>query len=137
MDSHKPASLFRKIAAGIYDIFIIFALLLLATSLALLINQGQSLKPYSFLFTFYLILIIGFFYCWFWTHGGQTIGMQAWKIKVVDQNLNALSWPQAIKRFIFALPCVGFFGLGFLSCLFFNKNKLSVHDFASSTRVIS
>ena len=135
MRSENPASLFRRLAAAVYDIFLIFALLLLGTGVALLINKGQSFGTNHFLFTFYLISIVGFFYCWFWTHGGQTLGMQAWKIKVVTNHLKPLTWAVAIKRFIVSVPSVCFFGLGYLIS-FFNKNKRSMHDFASGTRVI-
>lgn len=135
MRSENPASLFRRLAAATYDVFLIFALLLFATGIALLINKGNSFGKNHFLFTFYLISIVGFFYCWFWTHGGQTLGMQAWKIKVVDNHSQELTWPVAIKRFIFSVPSVCFFGLGYFM-IFFNKNKLSIHDFVSGTRVI-
>lgn len=135
MRSIKPASLFRRLAAAVYDVFLIFALLLLGTGIGLLINKGNSFGKNHFLFTFYLISIVGFFYCWFWTHGGQTLGMQAWKIRVVDNHLQPLTWPLAIKRFIFSVPSVCLFGIGYLTS-FFNKNKLSVHDFSSKTRVI-
>jgi uncharacterized RDD family membrane protein YckC len=136
MQSDNPASLFRRLASIVYDIFILFALLLFSTSIALLLNQGHSLGKNNLLFTLYLISMIGFFYCWFWTHGGQTLGMQAWKIKVVDQNLHPITWRMAIKRFIFAVPSVSFFGLGYITS-FFNHNKLSVHDWASKTRVVN
>lgn len=135
MRSINPASLFRRLAAAVYDVFLIFALLLLGTGIGLLVNKGHSFGKNHFLFTFYLISIVGFFYCWFWTHGGQTLGMQAWKIKVVDKSLQPLTWQLAIKRFIFSVPSVCFFGIGYLTS-FFNKNKLSIHDFASQTRVI-
>lgn len=135
MRSVNPASLFRRLAAAIYDVFLIFALLLLGTGIALLMNKGKSFGENHLLFTFYLTSIVGFFYCWFWTHGGQTLGMQAWKIKVVTHHLQPLTWPVAIKRFILSVPSVCFFGFGYL-ITFFNKDKRSIHDFASQTRVI-
>lgn len=130
-----PASLFRRLAAGIYDIFLIFALLLFATAIALFFNKGKPFGHSNLFFSLYLLSFIGFFYCWFWTHGGQTLGMQAWKIKVVKDNLQTLSWATAIKRFLLAVPSVCFFGLGYFF-VFFNKNKLSIHDFGSKTRVL-
>jgi uncharacterized RDD family membrane protein YckC len=136
MRSEISASLFRRLAAGVYDIFLIFALLLFATGIALLLNKGHSFGPSNLFFTLYLTTFIGLFYCWFWTHGGQTLGMQAWKIKVVDNNLQHITWQMAIKRFVFAVPSVGLFGVGYIMS-FFTQNKLSVHDFASKTRVIT
>ena len=130
-----PASLFRRLAAGIYDIFLIFALLLFATAIALFFNKGKPLGHNNFFFSLYLMSFIGFFYCWFWTHGGQTLGMQAWQIKIVKKDLKPLNWPTAIRRFFLAVPSVCLFGLGYFF-VFFNKNKLSIHDFCSKTRVL-
>lgn len=136
MRSAISGSLFRRLAAGVYDIFLIFALLLFATAIALLINHGNSFKQHSVLFSLYLISAVGVFYCWFWTHGGQTLGMQAWKIKAVNHDLSALTWPLAIKRFVFSVPSVGIFGVGYL-IVFCNRSKLSLHDWASKTRIIT
>jgi uncharacterized RDD family membrane protein YckC len=131
-----PAPLWRRLAALVYDSFTLFSFLMLITAIALVINRGNSLLPYRWLYLTYLITTTGFLLTWLWHRGGQTLGMLAWKIKVVDQNNQQLSWRKAITRYGYALFSMGFFGLGLLWCLW-DKDKQSLHDRLSGTRVIA
>ena len=38
------------------------------------------------------------FYLWFWTHGGQTVGMRAWRLRVQNADGSAISLTQALIR---------------------------------------
>lgn len=137
-NTDKPlsnATFLRRFCATVYDSFIVFSFLILATGIALALNQGESLLPHQQLFLGYLFISTCLFVCWFWQKAGQTLGMLAWRIKVVDENLNTLSWPMAIKRFLIATLCMGFGGIGLIWCLF-NKDKLALHDKLTNTRVI-
>jgi uncharacterized RDD family membrane protein YckC len=75
------------------------------------------------------------FYAWFWTHGGQTLGMRAWKIKLVQDNGAPVSWTQAFFRFCYSLiswvPC----GAGYLWMLV-DKQKRTWHDKVSRSHII-
>lgn len=73
----------------------------------------------------YLLLAFGFF-GWFWTQGGQTLGMRAWKIRVVDLNNNYSTWTQAGRRFLWSLTSWMVFGLGFVWA-FFDPDKLTLY----------
>jgi hypothetical protein len=55
-DLYIPAPVLRRLAAIVYDSFIVFSFLILATGLALMVNQGKSLLPYRNFFLAYLIL---------------------------------------------------------------------------------
>ncbi|MBS0287280.1 MAG: RDD family protein [Proteobacteria bacterium] len=135
LSDFPSAPFLRRIAALVYDSFIVFSFLLLATTIALAVNHGQSLMPYRWLFISYLFISTGLFLSWFWITSGQTLGMLAWKIKVINQDGKTLTWKQAFLRY-----CVGFFSLGLgaiglLWCLF-NQDKQSLHDILLKTRVI-
>ncbi|MCW9056137.1 MAG: RDD family protein, partial [Gammaproteobacteria bacterium] len=87
-------------------------------------------------FILILLFITGFlFYGWFWTHGGQTLGMRTWKLKLVSIDNKPVSWKQALIRYIAALLSWGCFGFGFLWALL-NKDKKTWHDMASDTALI-
>ncbi|MDD1627213.1 MAG: RDD family protein [Methylococcaceae bacterium] len=73
-----------------------------------------------------------FFYGWFWTHGGQTLGLRAWKIKILTLDQKPINWTQALLRFTTSIISWAFFGLGFLWILF-DKNQRSWHDHLSKT----
>lgn len=132
----KPASFFRRTASLIYDSFVVFSFLLLATAFALLCNHGQSLLPMKTFFLAYLLLSTGFFLSWFWCKSGQTIGMLAWKIKVVDKQQQPLSWRKALLRYFIAIFSLGLGGLGLLWCLI-DKNKQSLHDRLAGTMIVN
>ncbi len=132
----SPAPLFRRFAALVYDSFVIFSLLMLSTAIALWCNRGQSLLSYRFFFLLYLIATTGLFVSWCWTKSGQTLGMLAWRLKVVDQHYQPLTWRRAFWRYLLAMLSLGCAGLGLLWCLF-DKNKQSLHDKLSRTQIIS
>ncbi len=123
----------RRIAAQVYDLFLLIALLFLATALLLPFTAGEAISAQqTLIYRIYLAVISFFFYGWFWTHGGQTLGLRAWKIKVLTFDQKPISWIQASLRFASALVSWSFFGLGFLWILV-DKNRRSWHDHLSKT----
>lgn len=130
--------LLRRLMAVFYDIFLLIAIIFVATIIANALNRGEAINPdnpYYPFFTFCLLAISFFYYVWFWTHGGQTLGMQTWKMKLISGNNQNISWRQAIIRALVALVSWGFFGLGFFWSLF-NSNKHTWHDMASKSELI-
>ena len=49
-----------------------------------------------------------------WTRGGQTIGMRAWRLRVVGADGLPVAWPRALLRFVIAAVSLAAFGIGFL-----------------------
>lgn len=127
----KP-SLLRHLAAIIYDFLLLVALLFFATALLLPFNDGKAFSQPQVFYSLYLLAVSFFFYGWFWTHGGQTLGLRAWKIKVLDDNRELITWRQACIRFMVSIASWGFLGLGFLWTLV-DKKQRSWHDIASKT----
>ncbi|MGZ8165141.1 MAG: RDD family protein [Methylobacter sp.] len=122
----------RRLAAVFYDLLLLIALFFVATALLLPFNEGQAFTAKQFFYPIYLLVVSFFFYAWFWTHGGQTLGLRAWKIKVLTLNREPISWKHALLRFTAALLSWIFFGLGFLWILI-DKDKRSWHDYLSKT----
>ncbi|MFI3184978.1 MAG: RDD family protein [Methylococcaceae bacterium] len=124
--------LLRRLTVILYDLLLLIALFFVATALVLPLNAGQAFTARQFFFPLYLLLVSFLFYAWFWTHGGQTLGLRAWKIKLLTLDRKPISWKQALLRFIFAILSWSFFGLGFLWILI-DKNQRSWHDHLSKT----
>jgi len=127
----KPG-FFRRLAATFYDLLLLIAVLFVATAILLPLNGGEAFTSQQFFFPVYLLLVSFLFYAWFWTHGGQTLGLRAWKIRVLTFDMKPISWKQAALRFMAAILSWGFFGLGFLWILI-DKNQRSWHDHLSKT----
>ena len=110
----KYAGLIRRLMAIIYDLFLLLALLFIATAVAMAFNQGEAIEPgqpYYPLYVAYLLAISFIFFGWFWTHKGQTLGMKTWKIKLQQNNGQDVTWPLALIRFITAIISWLAFGL--------------------------
>ena len=124
----------RRLAAQIYDLFLLIAVLFLATALLLPFTAGVAVTQHVLIYRIYLVAVSFFFYGWFWTHGGQTLGLRAWKIKVLTLDKKPISWGQALLRYATAIVSLGFFGLGYLWILV-DKNRRGWHDYLSKTAV--
>jgi uncharacterized RDD family membrane protein YckC len=83
----------------------------------------------------YLLFISFFFYGWFWMHGGQTLGMRAWRLQIRNLRSGPINWWQVLLRFMLAIPSGFFFGLGYLWMLV-DKRRLTWHDRYSETCVV-
>lgn len=134
----KP-SLLRHLAAIIYDTFLVIALVAVVNALALGIvvklsgGKTQVLSPHLVqLLT--AVSIMGFF-CLFWRKRGQTLGMQAWRIQLVDANGHPPGFGKGILRCIGAVASIGCLGLGYLWSLV-DRNKRYWHDYFSQTELI-
>jgi len=137
--------LMRRLAAIIYDLFLLVAVILVAVSLFTIVvesvagqsSSGELLEnPWiKALFQLYLYLVSALFYLWFWTHGGQTLGLKVWKLKVVANDLSEPDMKKAGLRLVWAIVTCIPFGLGYLWALF-NKDRLTLYDQLSGTRLV-
>lgn len=129
----RHAGLLRRLMAIIYDTLLLLAVLFIATSVAMVFNQGDAIEPGQAIYPYYIVylIILSFcFYGWFWTHGGQTLGMKTWKMKLVCVDGDAITWWLAFIRFISAAISWAAAGLGFLWSLV-HPEKRTWHDIAS------
>ncbi len=161
----KPAV---RLAAIVYDGMLILAMLfLVGAALAVLgtvlfLDVGTTSQEAKTLPIWYqnavmtpaFVLTLVGFYGIFWRKSGQTLGMQTWRLKTVNDQGGLLTWRQSFVRIISAclLPALcavigallhgsklailvaavlGFL-FNFLFCLF-NRRGLAVHDMLSNT----
>ena len=128
----SPPGLFKRIAVIVYDALLLIAVLFLATLVLLPFQENNTFEPNSWLYSVYLLTVSFVFYGWFWTRGGQTLGLMAWKLRVADVNGQHITWKQALIRFTVAIFSWGLCGLGVVWMLF-NKQHLMWHDIASNS----
>lgn len=133
----KPDSpgLLRRLAALFYDTLVLVAVLFVATLLILPFHDGQAFRPNHGLYSGYLSIVGFAYFGWFWTHGGQTLGMRAWKIRVCTTSGDSVSWGQAAIRFICGLLSFACFGLGYIWILFDSRRR-AWHDLASRSKIV-
>ena len=125
---------FRRFAAICYDTLLLLAVLFFATALVLPFNSGEAFSSDQLYYPVYLFSVSCLFFTWFWTHGGQTVGMKSWKIRVLTSNRQPITWRQAMARFLWAILSWLACGLGYL-WIFTDNSKLAWHDRLSNTRL--
>jgi uncharacterized RDD family membrane protein YckC len=125
----------RRLAAFCYDLLLLTALLFCFTLAVLTVRLGAAVPPGSWWFPLCLVGVAMVFFCGFWAHGGQTVGMRAWRIRVVCDDGSPLGWPRAAARFVAALVAAVPGGLG-LWWSAFDSQKRGWHDCWTRTRVV-
>ena len=127
------AGFFRRIFSLVYDSLAIIGIIFSLTLLLVLLNGGS---PKTGEVADYMQLIITVFsgpvfYTYFWlANDGQTLGMQAWKIKLISKE--KLSVRICLLRCAFSTFSFLFFGIGYLYILV-NRDNKSLADLATNT----
>ena len=130
-----PAPVWRRLAAFCYDLLLLAALVLAFTAVVVAARSFASVPPGTWWFLPSLIGIAAAFFCGFWVHGGQTLGMRAWRIRVVRDDGGALTLPRAAARFALGVIAAAPAGLGLWWSLL-DESKRGWHDRWTHTRVV-
>lgn len=134
-----PAALGFRLLAMIYDLLPLGALWFATAALVLAARGGTPVTPNSAaaLFEFALMLAVGFGYFGLsWRRGGQTLGMRAWRLRLVQQDGRAAPpWRTLALRYLAAGVSLAAFGLGWIWCLIDGERR-AWHDLASHTVVV-
>lgn len=146
MDSARstegPPGLLRRLAAIFYDAFLVAGLVVSAFALAYLpLAMGLGLEDLRqhpmvrHLLGLWMLCVAAGFHLWFWTHGGQTLGMRAWRLRLVSVDGGPVGFGRALVRYLVAVLSWLVLGLGFLWVLV-DPEKRAWHDLASGTRLV-
>ena len=113
-DTFRDAGLGRRFGAFFYDLFVLLGIVFIAAlPLPWLdqITEGAALGLW--IKRLYLLGVCFAYFGGFWVKGGQTLGMKAWQLKVIQKDGRALGWSDAVKRFTGLCLAVITLGLGF------------------------
>ena len=130
----RPCGLVRRLAAILYDSLLLFSILFFATLVLLPATGGKAFTSSNHLYHLYLSACSFLYFGWQWVHGGQTLGMRAWHIKLTTIDGHIINWRLAGIRFLLSgiswLTC----GAGFL-WIYFDREGLALHDRFSGTKL--
>ena len=116
----------------LYDLLLLIAWVFIPWVIISMVMERSYDGP---LFQALVYLQIGLFFTYFWRLKGQTLGMQVWKIKTINDRGEILTFAECVVRFFFATFSFAVMGLGFVWILF-DPDRLAWHDRASGTRVV-
>ncbi len=138
MSALPPAPLWKRLAAGLYDLLPLAALLMLATFALLPLTGGEGMPrrgPGHHAYQSFMGLLIALYYVWSWHRGGQTIGMRAWRLRVQTDAAERPALGTALLRFAFSLIAITAFGVGLLWSLY-DPRKRMWQDIWTGTEVV-
>ena len=126
---------FVRLAAFLYDSLLLVALWFVIGIVAVAINGGEGLSPNNPFLPTVMFIVWVWFNTHFWRRGGQTLGMRAWRLRLLTTNGENLTLLQCLLRLVAAVPSFALFGVGYFWILI-DKDKLAWHDKYSESRVI-
>ena len=99
------------------------------------VNGGEHVAQHNPFLPSLMFIVLFWFNTHFWRRGGQTLGMRAWRLRLVNDNKGPFTLMQCLVRFLVAIASsltlfVGYFWV------WFDKDGLSWHDRYSNTRII-
>ncbi|MEL4245084.1 RDD family protein [Shewanella xiamenensis] len=143
------AGFFRRLGAMIYDLLLAVAVYMFSGAIGFGIFFGLTASGlvsmngfehvsdalngtpiYHGIYQLWLVLCVGTFYALFWSKGGQTLGMRAWRLKIQHPNGQNLSLITAYARIVWSL-----LGIGNLWVLI-NDDKLALQDMMTRSEVV-
>jgi uncharacterized RDD family membrane protein YckC len=140
MSAVEPAPFWRRLAALFYDLLVLVAIWMFAAAMVLLAFGGEvdvAHQPPLYHVTLQVVLLAltALYFAISWSRGGQTIGMRAWRVRVVEASGHGLDFRRAMLRFALALISFCVAGFGFIWCLFDADNQ-AWHDRLAKTRMV-
>ncbi|RTZ13528.1 RDD family protein [Vibrio aquaticus] len=148
-DTLPPAGLFRRLGALFYDGLIIMAVEMMAAGIIVAILHALMAMGlfdaagyadvsdfltnhpiWSPVYTAYLAFVWIYFFVFFWTRAGQTLGMRAWKLHLRSNDGSPVSTTQALIR-------IGTSGFGLANFTVpLDPQKRGFHDIWAKTEVV-
>ncbi len=135
--------LLRRLAALVYDTLLVLPLIMASVALfmgARTLWWGPAADDAAIQLDANIVRLVALvcttgFFCSFWVKSGQTLGMQAWRIKLVSFSGEAPNIRQGVIRCLGAVLSAACLGLGYLWCLI-DRNGRYWHDYLSRTELI-
>lgn len=130
-----PAHLGWRLLALLYDSIPTIALLMLVSVLFLVLRSGDTVEAqplFAALEFFAFWLMIGLYAVLSWRYGGQTLGMRAWRLRVVANDGQPAALKNVCVRYLVASLTPGI-------CLLWSlvdSEHRGLHDWASGTRFV-
>lgn len=95
---NPPPAVRRRLAALAYEAVILFGVVFFAGYLFSTLTQQRDGLTHHNLLAAWIEFVLAAYFVWFWTHGGQTLPMKTWGLRVVDRDGAPLTPARAAAR---------------------------------------
>ncbi len=129
-------SLRRRLASMAYESLLLIGVLSVAFMLPnLVLGMVFDVLLPGWALLAHIVLVLGVYFVWYWQHGGQTLAMQTWRIRLSTPSGAEPSMTQLALRYFLAWPSVICLGSG-LFWAFFDRDRQYLHDRLAGTRLV-
>ncbi len=157
-DRLRTPALARRMACFVYEGVLLIGVLMAAGLLyAGLTGQRHALLGRHGLQAF-LFVVLAVYFSWFWSHGGQTVAMKTWRIRLLRTEGAPVSLGRAVARYVLSwlwfapgllllwiggaahlgpmVAVVGFGIAGYAALTRLNPDRQFWHDTVCGTRLV-
>lgn len=131
----QPPSVSRRVASMAYESLLLLGVLsagFMLPQLAVGIEFGIVMPGWAL--AGHIFVVLGAYFIGYWRHGGQTLAMQTWNIRLTTPNGASPSLARLTLRYLLAWPSVVYFGAGVFWALF-DHDRQFLHDRLAGTRL--
>lgn len=97
-----PAPVKNRLFGMVYEGMLLFGVLFISGWLFSTLLQQRHALVLRHAQQAWQFLVLGAYFVWFWTHGGQTLAMKTWRVRVVMADGRPLRWARAVLRYLLA-----------------------------------
>lgn len=136
MSSAPLAGIRRRLASLLYEALLllgVWAATFMLPHLALGMFFGITLPGAILLL--HVFVVFGVYFVWYWSHGGQTLAMQTWKLQLRMADGSPPPLSRLLLRYALAWPSLLLCGAGLLWA-FFDRDRQFLHDRLAETRIV-
>lgn len=126
----------RRLASMLYESLLLLGVLSVGFILPhLALGMALEIVLPGPVLLLHVFLMVGAYFIWYWRHGGQTLAMQTWKLKIIDQSGGCPTLNQFLLRYVLSWPSLLFYGAGLIWSLL-DRDRQFLHDRLAGTRII-
>jgi len=96
----RAPSLRRRLACFVYEGVLLFGVVMIAGYLFSSLTQQRHAMLGRHGLQAFLFIVLGIYFTWFWSRGGQTVAMKAWRIRLVTREGKGVSQARALARYL-------------------------------------
>ncbi|MDP1654310.1 MAG: RDD family protein [Rhodocyclaceae bacterium] len=131
------AGIRRRLAGMLYESMLLLGVLSVSFILPhLALGIGWEIVLPGPVLIVHVFIVLGIYFVWYWRHGGQTLAMQTWKLKIVGVDSGPPELRQLLLRYFLSWPSVLFYGAGLIWAIF-DRDRQFLHDRLAGTRIVS
>jgi len=127
----------RRLAGMAYEILLLSGVLVVTLIVPHVLLGAFAHRVASPALLWAHLFIVLLAYCvGFWSHGGQTLAMKTWRLRLLSRDGGRVRPAQALLRYLLCWPSLGFGGIGIVWALF-DRDRQFLHDRIAGTQLVS